>query len=139
MRTLSPRAACGLLLILLVGCGEGLSSLDAVQRSARRVYAMTLLPDLGRRGETVLVTVDFDPALKLLLQNGGVAYPAEIFFGDQINIEYFGTGTENNFEIKVRISPLAREGERIPTLVFSLGDRLVEARGSFWVLPALPE
>jgi hypothetical protein len=39
----------------------------------------------------------------------------------------------------VRISPLAREGERIPTLVFSLGDRLVEARGSFWVLPAQPE
>jgi hypothetical protein len=41
--------------------------------------------------------------------------------------------------IKVRISPLAKEGERIPTLVFSLGDRQVEARGSFWVLPAEPE
>lgn len=132
------RAACGLLLIILIGCGEGLSSLDAVQRSARQVYEMTLSPDWARRGETVLVTVDFDPELKLLLENSGVAYPTEIFFGEQINIEYFGT-VDMVLQIRVRISPLAKEGERIPTLVFSLGDRLVEARGSFWVLPAQPE
>ena len=132
------RAACGLLLIILIGCGEGLSSLDAVQRSARQVYKMTLLPDWDRRGNTVLVTVGFDPKLKLLLENSGVAYPTEIFFGEQINIEYFGT-VDMTLQIKVRISPLAKEGERIPTLVFSLGDRMVEARGSFWVLPAQPE
>ena len=138
MRTLRRRAVFGLLLINLIGCGEGLSSLDAVRRSARQVYEMTLSPDWARRGETVLVTVEFDPELKLLLKNSGVAYPYQIFFGEQINIEYFGTDASMNFEIRVRISPLAKEGERIPTLVFSLGDRLVEARGSFWVLPALP-
>jgi hypothetical protein len=138
MRTVSRRAACGLLLFILIGCGEGLSSLDAVQRSTRQVYKMILWPDLGRRGDTVLVTVEFDPELQLLLENSGVAYPTEIFFGEQINIENFGT-VDMVLQIKVRISPLAREGERIPTLVFSLGDRLVEARGSFWVLPAQPE
>ncbi len=136
MRTMS-RWAAGLLLILPIGCGEGLSSLDAVQRSARQVYAMTLSQDYGRRGETVELTIYFDPELKLLLDNNDAAYPSEIFFGEQIHIEYFGTDAEMNFEIKVRISPLAKEGERIPTLVFSLGDRQVEARGSFWVLPAL--
>ena len=135
---MSRRAACGLLLIMLIGCGEGLSSLETVRRSARQVFEMTLAPDWARRGETVDVTVAFDPELQLLLDNSGVAYPTEIFFGEQINIEYFGT-VEMNLHIKVRISPLAREGERIPTLVFSLGDRLVEARGSFWVLPALTE
>lgn len=136
---MSRRAACGgLLLIMLIGCGEGLSSLDAVQRSARQVFAMTLTPDWARRGETVEVTVAFDPELQLLLDNNEVAYPTEIFFGEQINIENFGA-VDMNLHIKVRISPLAREGERIPTLVFSLGDRRVEARGSFWVLPAQPE
>jgi hypothetical protein len=138
MRTMSRRAAYGLSLIILIGCGEGLSSLDAVQRSARQVYEMTLSPDFGRRGNAVTISVDFDPELKLLLENSGVAYPTKIFFGEQINIEYFGT-VDMNLQIKVRISPLAREGERIPTLVFSLGDRLVEARGSFWVLPAQPD
>ena len=132
------RAVVGLLLIILIGCGEGLSSLDAVRRSARQVFAMTLTPDWARRGETVEVTVAFDPELQLLLDNNEVAYPTEIFFGEQINIENFGA-VDMNLHIKVRISPLAREGERIPTLVFSLGDRLVEARGSFWVLPALTE
>lgn len=135
---MSRRAACGLLLTLLIGCGDGLSSLDAVQRSTRQVFKMTLSPDFGRRGATELITVGFDPKLQQLLADSGVAYPTEIFFGEQINIEYFGT-EEMALKIKVRISPLAKEGERIPTLVFSLGDRLVEARGSFWVLPAQPE
>ena len=138
MRTMRRRAVVGLLLIILIGCGEGLSSLDAVRRSARQVFAMTLTPDWARRGETVEVTVAFDPELQLLLDNNEVAYPTEIFFGEQINIENFGA-VDMNLHIKVRISPLAREGERIPTLVFSLGDRRVEARGSFWVLPAQPE
>jgi hypothetical protein len=137
MRTMSRLAACGLILTMLIGCGDGLSSLDAVQKSARQVYAMNLDPDWARRGATEEVTVEFDPELKLLLDNARVAYPTEIFFGEQINIENFGT-VEKVIHIKVRISPLAKEGERIPTLVFSLGDRLVEARGSFWVLPAQP-
>jgi len=137
MRTMSRLAAC-LILTLLIGCGDGLSSLDAVQRSTRQVYEMTLAPDFGRRGATVLITVGFDPELEQLLTENDVAYPTEIFFGEQINIEYFGT-EDMVLKIKVRISPLAKEGERIPTLVFSLGDRLVEARGSFWVLPAQPE
>ena len=136
MRTMSRRAACGLLLTLLIGCGEGLSSLDAVQRSARQVYAMTLDPDLGRRGSTEVVTVDFDPELEQLLADKK-AYLYKIFFGEQINIENFVTDGQT-LQIKVRISPLAKEGERIPTLEFSLGDRIVEARGSIWVLPALP-
>jgi hypothetical protein len=131
------RWAAGLFLIMLIGCGDGLSSLDAVQRSARQVFEMTLSPDNGRRGATELITVGFDPELQQLLDESGVAYPTKIVFGEQINIEYFGT-EEMVLKIKVRISPLAKEGERIPTLVFSLGDRLVEARGSFWVLPALP-
>ena len=137
MRTMSRLAACGLILTMLIGCGDGLSSLDAVQKSARQVYAMNLDPDWARRGATEEVTVEFDTELKLLLDSSGVAYPTEIFFGEQINIEYFGT-EEMVLKIKVRISPLAKEGERIPTLVFSLGDRQVEARGSFWVLPAQP-
>lgn len=137
MRTMS-RWAAGLFLIMLIGCGDGLSSLDAVQRSARQVFEMTLAPDNGRRGATELITVGFDPKLQQLLDDSGVAYPTKIVFGEQINIEYFGT-EEMVLKIKVRISPLAKEGERIPTLVFSLGDRLVEARGSFWVLPALPQ
>ena len=132
------RWAAGLFLIMLIGCGDGLSSLDAVQRSARQVFEMTLAPDNGRRGATELITVGFDPKLQQLLDDSGVAYPTKIVFGEQINIEYFGT-EEMVLKIKVRISPLAKEGERIPTLVFSLGDRLVEARGSFWVLPALPQ
>lgn len=136
---MSRRAVCGLLLTLLIGCGDGLSSLDAVQKSTRQVFAMNLTPDWARRGATEEVTVEFDSKLKLLLESSDVAYPREIFFGEQINIEHFGTDAEMNFVIKVRISPLAKEGERIPTLVFSLGDRLVEARGSFWVLPAEPE
>jgi hypothetical protein len=123
---------------MLIGCGDGLSSLDAVQKSARQVYAMNLDPDWGRRGATEEVTVEFDPELKLLLDNNDAAYPNTIFFGEQINIENFGT-VDKVLRIKVRISPLAKEGERIPTLVFSLGDRQVEARGSFWVLPAEPE
>jgi hypothetical protein len=135
---MSRWAACGLLLIMLIGCGDGLSSLDAVQKSARQVYAMNLDPDWGRRGATEEVTVEFDPELKLLLDNNDAAYPNTIFFGEQINIENFGT-VDKVLRIKVRISPLAKEGERIPTLVFSLGDRQVEARGSFWVLPAEPE
>lgn len=134
---MSRWAACGLLLIMLIGCGDGLSSLDAVQRSTRQVFKMTLDPDNGRRGATEEVTVEFDPELKLLLDNSRVAYPTEIFFGEQVHIESFVT-VEKVIHIKVRISPLAKEGERIPTLVFSLGDRQVEARGSFWVLPALP-
>ena len=137
MRTMSRLAACGLILTMLIGCGDGLSSLDAVQKSARQVYAMNLDPDWARRGATEEVTVEFDTELKLLLDSSGVAYPTEIFFGEQINIEYFGT-EDMVLKIKVRISPLAKEGERIPTLVFSLGDRQVEARGSFWVLPAQP-
>ena len=134
---MSRLAACGLILTMLIGCGDGLSSLDAVQKSARQVYAMNLDPDWARRGATEEVTVEFDTELKLLLDSSGVAYPTEIFFGEQINIEYFGT-EDMVLKIKVRISPLAKEGERIPTLVFSLGDRQVEARGSFWVLPAQP-
>ena len=135
---MSRRAACGLILTMLIGCGDGLSSLDAVQKSARQVYAMNLDPDWGRRGATEEVTVEFDPELKLLLDNNDAAYPNTIFFGEQINIENFGT-VDKVLRIKVRISPLAKEGERIPTLMFSLGDRQVEARGSFWVLPAEPE
>jgi len=138
MRTMSRRAAGGLLLIMLIGCGDGLSSLDAVQKSARQVYAMNLDPDWARRGATEEVTVEFDSELKLLLDNARVAYPTEIFFGEQINIENFGT-VDKVIHIKIRISPLAKEGERIPTLVFSLGGYQVEARGSFWVLPAEPE
>ena len=38
---------------------------------------------------------------------------------------------------EVLISPLAREGEREPRLVFAVGEDSVEAVGSFWILPAL--
>ena len=136
---MSRLAACGLLLTMLIGCGDGLSSLDAVQRSARQAFEMTLVPDFGRRGATVEIAVSFDPKLEQLLTDSEAAYPSEIFFGEQVNIEHFVTDADLNYEIKVRISPLAKEGERIPTLEFSLGDQIVEARGSFWVLPAQPE
>jgi len=98
MRTMSRRAAGGLLLIMLIGCGDGLSSLDAVQKSARQVYAMNLDPDWARRGATEEVTVEFDSELKLLLDNARVAYPTEIFFGEQINIENFGTVEGNTHQ-----------------------------------------
>lgn len=136
---MSRRAAGGLLLIMLIGCGDGLSSLDAVQKSARQVFKMTLVPDFGRRGATELITVGFDPELEQLLTDIDMAYPTDIFFGEQVHIEHFVADADLHYEIKVRISPLAKEGERIPTLEFSLGDRIVEARGSFWVLPAQPE
>jgi hypothetical protein len=120
-------------------CGNSLSSLDSVQRSSRDVYAMELKPDFGRRGNTVLVVVDkFDAELEQLLVDT-IAYPTEISFGEGTFIKSLNTNDEDKLEIEVFVSPLAQEGERQPTLVFSVNDRLVEARGRFWVLPAQPE
>ncbi|MBW1808581.1 MAG: hypothetical protein JRJ19_06765 [Deltaproteobacteria bacterium] len=120
-------------------CGDSLCSLDSVQRSSRDVYAMELNPDFGRRGSTVLVVVEkFDSELDQLLVDA-VAYPTEIYFGEGTFIKSFGTNEEDKLEIEVFVSPLATEGEREPTLVFSVNDRLVEARGRFWILPAQPE
>ena len=123
--------------LLAAGCGNSLSSLDSVQRSAREVYPMTLGPDFGRRGDTLTVKViEMDPVLQQVL-NQSVSYPTEISFGEDTYIKSFGTDEQDRLQIEVFISPHAKEGERLPTLIFSVSGELVEARGRFWVLPAL--
>jgi hypothetical protein len=131
--------ACCTILWLSAGCGDSLSSLDSVQRSSRRSFNMELNPDFGRRGKTVKVEVtSMDPELEQILA-GGVAYPTEISFGRGVFIRSFGTNESDRLEIEVFISPLAEKGERTPTLVFAASNEQLEARGSFWVLPAQPE
>jgi len=131
--------ACCATMGLAAGCGDSLSSLDSVRRSSRRVFAMDLKPDFGRRGKTVTVEVtSMDPELEQIL-TGGIAYPTEITFGRDVFIRSFGTNESDHLEIEVFVSPLAEKGERTPTLVFSAAKEQLEARGSFWVLPAQPE
>jgi len=128
-----------LISVALSGCGDSLSSLEAVQRGSRRVFPMLLSPDYGRRGKTLLVeVVEMDAELDELLGQS-VAYPTEISFGKEIFIKSFGTNPDKLLEIEVFISPLAKTGERNPALVFSVDGELVEARGKFFVLPAKPE
>ena len=66
-------------------------------------------------------------------------YPTEISFGEDTYILEFGTNESGNMEIEIRISPLAQTGERQPVLTFSTVEGLVEARGTFFVLPAQPD
>lgn len=133
-------ATCAFLALgAATGCGDSLSGLDTIQRDSRQVFSMELRPDFGRRGKTLKVEVSqIDPELEQIIE-GTVAYPVEITFGRDVFIRSFGTNENDNLQIEVFISPLAEKGERTPTLVFAASDRQLEARGSFWVLPAQPE
>jgi hypothetical protein len=130
----------GLIVLLTTGCGDSLSSLEMVQRSSRQVFSMDLSPDFGRRDDAQ-VTVEvtrIDAELNQLLAESGV-YPTEISFGEGTYILNFRTNDSENMEIVIGISPLAQTGERYPVLTFSTVEGLVEARGTFFVLPALPD
>ena len=125
------------LLAMPSACGDALSSLDAVQAGQREQYAMQLVPDFARRGQTVAFELHLDEALMARL-GGQAALPAEIQFGDGTALRSFDATEGNPLQAEVLISPLAVEGEREASLTFGLSDGLVEARGSFWVLPSLP-
>ena len=130
----------GLLLLFMTGCGDSLSSLEMVRRSSRQVFSMDLSPDFGRRGgaEVTVEVTRNDAELDQLLAESGV-YPTEISFGEGTYILQFSTNDSGNMEIKIRISPLAKTGERHPVLTFSTVEGLVEAQGTFFVLPAQPD
>ncbi|MBN2495718.1 MAG: hypothetical protein JXR96_14085 [Deltaproteobacteria bacterium] len=117
------------------GCGDALSSLEAVERSARRQYRLELSPDWARRGDIVSIAVEPEPALEALL-TGSSAYPSEIHFGPGTSLRSFDS--QDGLTVTILVSPLAEEGERRPLMVFVLGDEEVEGRGRFWILPALP-
>jgi len=132
----APTWACRLavLSLLCAGCGDSLSSLDVVRR---QIAAMQLSPDFGRRGNTLQTTATLDESLRQALLELGV-YPTEVSFGEGTHLKSFTTEENGDLTMVIFISPLAREGEREPTLLF-LGDQdSYEARGSFWVLPSLP-
>lgn len=131
-------AAAALFLLACLSCGDGLSSLEAVQRTARSEFDMYLSSDYGRQGDDLVVTVTFCEELNKLLRAADVYFPTDISFGDGIQITTFGRVGEVSLEVGLLISPLAETGERHPALVFSLGNRRVVARGLFFVLPALP-
>ncbi len=118
------------------GCSDALSSLDAVQRANRETFPCHLTPDFGRRGQELTVEVRLDPGLRARLA-GAPAFPAEIHFGDGVALRSFQSGAEDRLEVDLLVSPLAEEGRRSPRLVFALGDKLLEAVGEFWILPAL--
>ncbi len=130
-------AALCLPALLMAGCGNALSSLDAVQRSQHELFSMRITPDFARRGQTVFITLDLDPALTERLA-GQLAYPSEINFGPGTALRSFSTEGDGTMSAEVLISPLAEEGERKPLLVFVVDDSICETQGSFWILPSLP-
>ena len=56
----------------------------------------------------------------------------EIFMASQSSILL-----DYRLEIDVLISPLAEEGQRRPRLRFVVDERICQASGTFWILPAL--
>jgi hypothetical protein len=137
MSRIAALAAAAALLTLPSACGDALSSLDAVQAGQREQYAMQLAPDFARRGQTVAFELQLDETLMTRL-GGQAALPAEIQFGEGTALRSFDATEGNPLKAEVLISPLAVEGEREANLTFCLSDGLIEARGSFWVLPSLP-
>ena len=121
-----------------IGCGDSLSSLNAIQQSLPKTYGMNLSPDYGRQGEYVTITITgFDLELEELLSSEIVSIPTSISFGENTYLKSFSVNAEDKLEIEIFISPLAPLGQRIPTLGFGLGVKQVKAQGLFWILPAL--
>jgi len=128
--------AAWLLLSGLAGCGDALSSLDSVQNSTRAHYTMALAPDFARRGQVVAFELTLEDELIQRLA-GQAGYLTQFQFGDGVDVRSFANHGDGTLSAEVLISPLAREGEREPLLVFAIDGETAEAIGSFWVLPAL--
>lgn len=122
---------------LAPGCGDALSSLDAVREADCERYPMQLVPDFARRGQSVAFTITLDAELAERLA-GQPAYPSQIQFGAGAALRAFHSDGAGTLAAEVLISPLAEEGERQALLVFACGDGRAEAQGRYWVLPALP-
>jgi hypothetical protein len=129
-------AGLGLALLLASGiapgCGDSLSSLEVVNR---KVYAMTLQPDYWCKGSETDIEAILDPVMAKELSSEE-SYPTEMSFGDDTFFQSFSSNKPGTYQLKVSISPTAREGDRHPTLLFVDEDRSYEALGTFKVLAA---
>lgn len=113
------------------GCGGGLSSLESLRREEVR---MSLSPDFGQRGKSVVVTADLGPEIQSALK-AGRAYISQVSFGDGCRLpDRWSLDAEGRLEVVFFIDALARVGERGALIRVTGEDKTWEAKAAFFVV-----
>ncbi len=95
---------------------------------------MSLSPDFGQRGRSVVVTADLGPEIQSALK-AGQAYVSQVSFGDGCRLpDRWSLDAEGRLEVVFFIDALAREGEREALIRVTGEEKTWEAKAAFFVV-----